>query len=304
MASKRTPKYVEEDEGAWVPKTEIGKRVASHDLNSIDQLIESGKPIREHQIVDALLPNLTHETLEIRNTQRMTSNGRKMQFRAVVLVGDANGHIGIGAGKADEVRPAIGSGLRNAKRRVIRVPLGCGSWECGCKTRHSVPVRVVGKNGSVQVVLKPAPLGVGIVANATIRKVLHAAGVKDVWTFARGRTRGTYNTAMAVFNALDSLSNMKYYDDWERDVKDAEPKPAEGKADAVQAPKPEGSKEGGEVVVRSEKDYIIEVIDDDSEKAKAEAEGKAKEAKAAHGKGEGDAEKEDSEAADSDKEAG
>ncbi|MDO8339379.1 MAG: 30S ribosomal protein S5 [Candidatus Burarchaeum sp.] len=223
MVARRNPRYEEEEEAPWTPKTDIGKKVANHEIVSIKQVLESGKPIREHQLVTALLPNLTQETLEIKNTQRMTGNGRKMQFRAVVLVGDGNGHLGIGAGKADEVRPAISSGAKLAKRNIIHVPLGCGSWECGCKTRHTVPIRVVGKNGSVEIMLKPAPLGVGIVANATVRKVLHAAGVKDVWTFSRGRTSSIYNTTMAVFKALDSLNNMKYYDDWERNLKSAEP---------------------------------------------------------------------------------
>ncbi|VVC04299.1 30S ribosomal protein S5 [Candidatus Burarchaeum australiense] len=256
MAFKRSPRYEEEEEAPWTPKTDIGKKVANHEISSIDSVLETGKPIREHQIVNALLPNLTHETLEIKNTQRMTGNGRKMQFRAVVLVGDGDGHLGIGSGKADEVRPAISSGIKNAKRNIVRVPLGCGSWECGCRTRHTVPVRVVGKNGSVEIVLKPAPLGVGIVANETVRKVLHAAGIKDVWTFARGRTSGIYNTAMAVFNALDSLNNMKYYDDWERQLKHEEaeaPAPAsaseeakEGKEAASQEKKAGEEKKSGE----------------------------------------------------------
>ena len=236
MVARRNPRYEEEEEAPWTPKTDIGKKVANHEIASIDQVLESGKPIREYQLVTALLPNLTQETLEIKNTQRMTGNGRKMQFRAVVLVGDGDGHLGIGTGKADEVRPAISSGTRLAKRNIAHIPLGCGSWECGCKTRHTVPIRVVGKNGSVEIVLKPAPLGVGIVANKTVRKVLHAAGVKDVWTFSRGRTSSIYNTAMAVFKALDSLNNMKYYDDWERNLKSAEPvnPAAETKETAVQ----------------------------------------------------------------------
>ncbi|RLG19415.1 30S ribosomal protein S5 [Candidatus Micrarchaeota archaeon] len=266
MARRRTPTYTEEEEAPWNPRTEIGKKVMSNEITSIDQILESGKTIREHQIVDKLLPNTFHETLEIKNTQRMTSNGRKMQFRAVVLVGDGNGHLGIGVGKADEVRPAIGSGLRNAKRNIIHVPLGCGSWECTCNTGHSIPVSTVGKNGSVEVYLKPAPLGVGIVANSTVRKVLHAAGIKDVWTFARGRTRSTYNTAMAVFDALDNLNNMKFYDDWERNLEGVEPEPEEGKREAMQ----EGEKkeEKKEKEGAAEKDYVIDLTDDKGEKKK------------------------------------
>jgi small subunit ribosomal protein S5 len=228
MASRRKGKtrFEPEDEGPWTPRTELGRKVQRGEVTSIDDIIEAGMPILEHQIVDKLIPNLTIETLDIKNTQRMTGNGRKMQFRAVALVGDGQGHLGIGVGKADETRPAISSAIKNAKRHVIRIPLGNGSWEAGKRTRNSIPIQAIGKNGSVEVRIKPAPIGVGIVANATVKKVLHAAGVKDAWSFSRGRTRGIYNTAMAVLHALDSLNKMKYYDDWERELREQEPQPA------------------------------------------------------------------------------
>jgi len=219
----------EEPEPDWVPRTELGKQVAKGEIASIDDILSAGRPILEHQIVNALLPNLTDETLEISSTQRMTKNGRKMQFRAVVLVGDGNGHAGIGAGKAEEVRPAISTAVKDAKRNIKHIPLGCGSWECGCNTRHSLPIMVKGKNGSVEITLKPAPRGVGIVANAVMRKVLSAAGIKDAWIFARGRTRTIYNTTMAVLDALDSLNRMKYKGSWEGET--AQPAVAEQAAE-------------------------------------------------------------------------
>jgi len=203
----------------WIPKTELGRRVAKNEVVSIEQVFEEGKPILEHQIVDILLPNLKEETLEVATTNRMTDNGRKMKFRAVVLVGDGNGHLGIGVGKADEVRPAVESAAKDAKRRLIRFPLGCGSWECGCGERHTLPIKVMGKQGSVVLSLKPAPRGVGVVANEVVRKVLSAAGVKDAWSFAKGSTRNVFNTAMAVRNALDSLNHMRYKGEWESALK-------------------------------------------------------------------------------------
>lgn len=241
------PRFEPEDEGPWTPRTELGRKVQRGDIASIDEIIEAGTPILEHQIVDKLIPNLTIETLDIKNTQRMTSNGRKMQFRAVALVGDGNGHLGIGVGKAEETRPAIASAIKNAKRNVIRVPLGNGSWEAGRRTRNSIPIQTSGKNGSVQVRIKPAPIGVGIVANKVVKQVLHAAGVKDAWTFARGRTRGIYNTAMAVYDALDGLNRMKYYDDWERELREqeqpaAEQPPAEGGSGTAGSEKKEEKK--------------------------------------------------------------
>jgi len=199
----------------WNPKTDIGRKVKNKEITSIEQIFEMGKPIVEDGVVDALLPDMKEEVLDISMTQRMSDNGRKTQFRAIAIVGDGHGHIGIGAGKADEAKPSIETALKAAKRNVIGVPLGCGSWECGCKQKHTIPIKVVGKNGGVIVTLKPAPRGVGIAADEIVRKVLGMAGVKDSWGFARGRTRSVYNTAMASYDALNSLNRMKFHKEWD-----------------------------------------------------------------------------------------
>jgi len=199
----------------WNPKTEIGRRVKNKEITSIEQIFEMGKPIVEDEIVDALLPDLKEEILNVSMTQRMSENGRKTQFRAIAIVGDGHGHIGVGAGKADEARPSIETAIKAAKRNVIGIPLGCGSWECGCKQKHTLPIKAVGKNGGVIVTLKPAPRGVGIACDEIVRKVLGMAGVKDSWGFARGRTRSVYNTAMAAFDALDSLNRIKFHKEWD-----------------------------------------------------------------------------------------
>lgn len=204
----------EEPKPEWIPKSEIGKRVKNKEILSIEEIFAEGKSIMEAEMIDFLLPNLSEETLDIMNTQRMTDCGRKAQFRAIVLVGDRNGHVGIGSGKSEEVQPAIQAAAKNARRNIVSIPIGCGSWECGCKTRHSIPIEAVGKNGSVEVRLKPAPRGLGIAANAVVRKVLAAAGVKDAWSFSRGRTRNVYNMACAAINALEGLNTMRYVGDW------------------------------------------------------------------------------------------
>ncbi len=198
----------------WVPKTELGRKVASGQIVNIDEILLAGEKILEYQIVDKLLPDLKEELIYLGTTQRSTDSGRKMKFKAVVIVGDGHGHIGIGSGKSDEARPSIEVAIRNAKKNMIYVPFGCGSWECGCGTRHSLPVKVEGKCGSVTVTLKPAPRGVGIVGNETVKKVLRRVGLQDVWTFSRGHTATKYNTAKAVFNALKKLSNMYSSKDW------------------------------------------------------------------------------------------
>jgi len=200
---------------SWTPKTEIGRKVKAKEIVSIEEILEQGKPILEHEITDMLVPALAENVLEIRNVQRMTDCGRKAVFRVVVLMGDGQGHAGIGVGRAPEVKPAIEQGIKYAKRNVVKIPLGCGSWECGCNTKHTVPITVKGSSGSVEVVIKPAPKGLGIAASEVVKKVLRAAGVKDAWSFTRGKTSSIYNTSMATLGALDSLNGMKIRGDWE-----------------------------------------------------------------------------------------
>ncbi len=209
----------DEPKPEWIPKSDIGRLVKTGQITSLEEINSRGKPILESGIVDHLYPDMTEDTLEVKSTQRMTGNGRKMQFRAIVLVGDKKGHFGIGAGKSEEVKPAIESAIKNAKRNIISVPLGCGSWESGSGFKNSIPIAVNGRSGSVRVLLKPAPRGVGLAANDVVKKVLAAAGVKDIWSFSRGHTRSIYNTAMATADALDQLNTMKLTKSWENESK-------------------------------------------------------------------------------------
>jgi len=207
----------DEPKPEWIPKTDVGRQVKSGQITSVEEIFFQGKKILEHEIIDHLYPNLVEETLEVSSTQRMTDNGRKMQFRAIVLVGDKSGHVGIGAGKSEEVKPAIESAIKNAKRNIISVPLaGQGNL------KNTLPIKVVGKVGSVEVTLKPAPLGLGLAANEVVKKVLSAAGVKDVWSFSRGRTRNIYNTSMSVVNALEKLNSMRLKGGWGQPTKKIE----------------------------------------------------------------------------------
>jgi small subunit ribosomal protein S5 len=91
----------------WHPVTGLGKLVASGEIKNIDQVLESGRPIKEPQIVDMFLPDLEDEVLDIAMMQRMTDSGRRVQFRAVVIVGNRNGYIGFGQGKDVQVGNAI-----------------------------------------------------------------------------------------------------------------------------------------------------------------------------------------------------
>jgi small subunit ribosomal protein S5 len=194
---------------SWVPKTELGKKVKSGEIVSLLDILKSGKPILESEIVDYLLPNLMQETIELSSTQRMTDSGRKAKYRAVVVVGDGQEYIGIGQGKADEVRPAIEAAIKDAKFNITHVNLGCGSSQCNCGSKHSLPIQITGKHGGVKITLRPAPRGTGLVGNRIVKRVLQLAGVKDIWTKAEGRTKNRFNTSMAVVAALDELNKIR-----------------------------------------------------------------------------------------------
>jgi small subunit ribosomal protein S5 len=197
---------------AWIPKTQLGKDVKEHRVTSMNQVFNEGRSIQENEVIDALLPDLKNEIIEIATTQRMTKNNRKMKFRATAVVGDGKGHIGVGSGKDVEVKAAIDSAVIDAKDKVIPIIMGCGSWQCKCGTKHSLPFKATGRCGSVEVILRPAPRGLGIVASGPIKKALELAGVKDIWAFSRGRTRSRYNAVMAVYRALGSINKMKNLD--------------------------------------------------------------------------------------------
>ncbi len=194
----------------WVPRTELGKKVVAGEYSSLEAVFNSGRKILEPQIIDFLLKGqLAEEVMEVSSTQRMTGCGRKMQMRAVVLVGNRSGYVGVGMGKAPESRDAISEAVLDAKKNLVRVSLGCGSWECGCGQPHTVLREVHGNSGSTHIWIKPAPRGVGLVAGGTAKKVLELAGVHDAWSFAKGRTRNVLNMILATINALNSLNSLK-----------------------------------------------------------------------------------------------
>ncbi len=212
MEYRRERRYEEEapfDIEHWNPVTEVGKKVKAREITSIEQIFHQGHKIEEKGIAEALLPGLKSEVIEIMNVQRMTKNNRKAKFRVTAVVGDGKGHVGVGSGKDVEVKAAIDSAITNAKRNIAPVVFGCGSWQCQCGTEHSLPITVKGKCGSVEVTFKPAPKGLGIVASGPLKKMLELVGLRDVWSFSKGRTRSKYNTVLAAYRALTSVNRMK-----------------------------------------------------------------------------------------------
>ena len=192
----------------WEPKTKMGKLVKEGTITDIDEIFEKGLPIMELEIVDALVPDL-EEVMDVNLVQRMHKSGRKVNFRVIVAVGNKNGYVGLGQGKAKEVGPAIRKAVDNAKYNLIKVRRGCGDWGCVCGKEHTVPFKVQGKASSVSVSLMPAPAGVGLVVGDVGKTILNLAGIKDVWSQSFGQTQTTVNFANAIFDALKTLSAVK-----------------------------------------------------------------------------------------------
>lgn len=192
----------------WVPKTELGRRVRSGEITSIDEILKENRPIMEPEIVDALL-QLEEMVVDVKKTTRVVRAGRKFSFRVSVLVGNRNGYVGLGIAKDTEKWPAVKKATRNAKLGIVQVNRGCGSWECTCNTQHTVPFRVTGKSGAAKVTLLPAPKGIGLVAGDNIKDVLKFAGIADVWCKVTGATSTKLNFIRATIDALAQTTKMK-----------------------------------------------------------------------------------------------
>jgi small subunit ribosomal protein S5 len=193
----------------WVPKTELGRRVHAGEITTMTDVVRSGLPLREAQIVDALLPGLHDEVLDVNMVQRMTDSGRRFKFAVTVVVGNGDGFVGLGRAKGKEVGPTIRRAIDRAKLKIIEVYRGCGSWECGCGRAHTVPFLARGRAGSVVVHFKPAPQGVGLAVGDVAKPVLRFAGITDAWGYTDGHTKTTVNYAQAAFRALVQLSQVK-----------------------------------------------------------------------------------------------
>jgi small subunit ribosomal protein S5 len=183
-------------------------------ITSIQDIFREGYKVREVEIIDFLVQDLKDEVIDIAMVQKQTDAGENSRFRAVVAVGNGNGLIGLGTGKAKRVRNAIEKGIRTAKLNLYPIKRGCGSWECGCGETHSLPFRVKGKTGSVVLTLLPGPQGLGLVVGDTAKVVLQLAGIKDCWSKATGTTTTTTSFAFATFEALKQTTKIMTPQEW------------------------------------------------------------------------------------------
>ncbi len=207
----------------WVPRTELGKAVAEGRITSIDEIFATGKKIKEPEIVDKLLRLQTEIILvgsssgkgggkrrtPTKRTTRMHRSGRRYTVSAVIAVGNGDGYLGIGKANSLENRKAIEKATENAKLNIIPIKRGCGSWECSCGSSHSIPYEVNGKRGSVRVVLKPAPKGIGLCISDEAKKLMHLVGIKDIWSKSFGATSSRNNFVMALLDALKKINRVK-----------------------------------------------------------------------------------------------
>jgi len=140
--------------------------------------------------------------LEIRRVTKVVKGGKNLSFRAVAVVGNKNGKVGVGIGNAREVPAAIRKAIADARRNLIEVPV----------TKGTIPHDIVGRQDASKVILKPAAPGTGIIASAAVRAVVELAGIKNILTKSLGSTN-PLNLARATFNGLKELKSLKEYAD-------------------------------------------------------------------------------------------
>ena len=198
----------------WVPRTRLGRMVLEGQITSIHEIFQEGYKIKEVELIDILVPDLRDEVVNINLVQKQTDAGERSRFQSIVAVGNGEGLIGLGIGKARRVRNAIEKGIREAKLNLYPIRRGCGSWECDCGEPHSLPFKVKGRSGSVEVTLKPGSKGLGLVAGETAKAILRLAGIKDCWSKSIGATQTTTSFAFATFEALKNTTRMMTPRDW------------------------------------------------------------------------------------------
>ncbi len=216
------------DREKWNPKTNLGRKIKSGEINDIEDVFNNGYKILEPQVVDALMPDIESDLISIgqskgkfgggkrsiwKQTQKKTKEGNKIKFSTLVAVGNRNGYIGIGVGSSNETMPAKEKSLRKAKLNLIRIRRGCGSWESGGKNNYSIPFEVIGKCGSAEIKLMPAPKGTGLCVEGECKKILRLAGIKDVHSKSKN-SKTKLNLIKACFNALKKLSQIKVNEDY------------------------------------------------------------------------------------------
>ena len=150
----------------------------------------------KRELIDASQLELQETVVSIKRVTKVVKGGRNMRFAALVVVGDKNGHVGAGLGKAIEIPEAIRKGKEDAMKKLVKVPVN----EAG-----SIPHDYIGKFGSASVLLKTSPEGTGLIAGGPSRAVLELAGYKNI----RSKALGSNNKQNVVLATIEGLKNIK-----------------------------------------------------------------------------------------------
>ena len=199
---RRGPRDQKEED--WVPLTNLGRLVKMGLIKKLEQIFYHSIPIKEYQIVDELMKvnnkTLKEECMKIKSVQKQTKAGQRTRFKAVVAVGDGDGHVGVGSKLAKEVQVAMKGAVIAAKLNIV--PVRRGYWGGKIGQPHTLATKVTGKCGSVRLRLIPAPKGTGIVGAPPTKKLLGFAGVEDIFSQSTGSTDTMENFVRAIYDAL------------------------------------------------------------------------------------------------------
>jgi len=163
---------------------------------SLESLKEEGKNLAEEELLKEE-EKLKEKVVQIRRVTKVVKGGKRMGFRATVVVGDGASHVGVGIGKAAEVSAAIRKGVEDAKKRQIEVPI----------VGTTIPHEILGQAGSSRVLIKPAPKGTGVIAGGAARTILELGGISDVVAKSIGSSNAI-NIAKATLSGLKNLKKL------------------------------------------------------------------------------------------------
>jgi len=212
---RRQRKTKDDELENWVPATKLGRLVKDKKILYLEDIFYHSLAVKEPEIIDFFLKeSLQDEVMKIMPVQKQTRAGQRTKFKAIVAIGDNNGHIGLGVKCAKETAIAIRGAIAMAKLAII--PVRRGYWGNRIGKPHTVPSKVSGKCGSVRVRIIPAPRGTGLVAAYVPTRLLTLAGVEDAYTKTKGSSKTLGNFAKATFHALNTTYSYLTPDLWPR----------------------------------------------------------------------------------------